>query len=92
MRARTFDGGLFEHVLRRSYSPNELVRTVDEVEHNVIRDCLKRPGFTGDIERHAVANPPAFTGLGSMSAFTVALLHVLHVRRLAPGSQMIFAS
>lgn len=81
MTASPFHSGLFEHALRISYSRNELVRTVDEVEHNVFRECLKLLGFTGDIELHAVADLPAFTGLGSSSAFTVSLLHALHAMK-----------
>jgi D-glycero-alpha-D-manno-heptose-7-phosphate kinase len=39
---------------------------------------LKLCGFEKDIELHTVADLPAFTGLGSSSSFTVALLQALH--------------
>jgi D-glycero-alpha-D-manno-heptose-7-phosphate kinase len=56
----------------------ELVKSADEIEHNVYRECLKLCGLSRDIELHNVADLPAFTGLGSSSAFTVSLLQALH--------------
>ena len=56
----------------------ELVEKLETLEHNVYRECLKLCGLKKDIELHAVADLPAFTGLGSSSTFTVALLQALH--------------
>ncbi|HLO85278.1 MAG TPA: hypothetical protein VK203_09740 [Nostocaceae cyanobacterium] len=69
---------LFDYSIRVSYRQVELVKTVDEIEHKVYRECLKLCGLDKDIELHNVADLPAFTGLGSSSAFTVSLLHALH--------------
>jgi D-glycero-alpha-D-manno-heptose-7-phosphate kinase len=69
---------LFDYSVRISYRQVELVKTVDEIEHKVYRECLKFCGLDKDIELHNVADLPAFTGLGSSSAFTVSLLHALH--------------
>jgi D-glycero-alpha-D-manno-heptose-7-phosphate kinase len=69
---------LFDYSIRVSYRKVELARTVDEIEHRVFRECLKLCGFEKDVELHNVADLPAFTGLGSSSAFTVSLLHALH--------------
>ncbi|MBE9117184.1 GHMP kinase [Lusitaniella coriacea LEGE 07157] len=69
---------LFEYSARVSYRKVELVKKVDEIEHNVYRECLKLCGLEKDIEVHNVADLPAFTGLGSSSTFTVSLLHALH--------------
>ena len=41
-------------------------------------ECLRLLKLERDIELHTVADLPAFTGLGSSSAFTVSLLHALH--------------
>jgi D-glycero-alpha-D-manno-heptose-7-phosphate kinase len=76
--ASTFLSHLFDYAVRLSYRQNELVRRVEDIEHNVFRECLKLVGLDRDIELHAVADLPAFTGLGSSSAFTVSLLHALH--------------
>lgn len=76
--ASPFLSELFDYAIRISYRQNELVKRVDDIEHNVFRECLRLLGFERDIELHAVADLPAFTGLGSSSAFTVSLLHALH--------------
>jgi D-glycero-alpha-D-manno-heptose-7-phosphate kinase len=76
--ASPFLSELFDYAIRISYRQNELVKRVDDIEHNVFRECLRLLGFERDIELHTVADLPAFTGLGSSSAFTVSLLHALH--------------
>jgi D-glycero-alpha-D-manno-heptose-7-phosphate kinase len=76
--ASPFLSHLFDYSIRVSYRQAEFVKTVDEIQHNVYRECLKLCGFRKDIELHNVADLPAFTGLGSSSAFTVSLLHALH--------------
>ncbi|BCL35889.1 hypothetical protein [Nostoc sp. MS1] len=76
--ASTFLSRLFDYSIRVSYRKVELVKNVDEIEHSVYRECLKFCGLDKDIELHNVADLPAFTGLGSSSAFTVSLLHALH--------------
>jgi D-glycero-alpha-D-manno-heptose-7-phosphate kinase len=76
--ASTFLSHLFDYAVRLSYRENELVKRVEDIRHNVFRECLKLLGLCRDIELHAVADLPAFTGLGSSSAFTVSLLHALH--------------
>src|SRR6266852_3559238 len=76
--ASPFPSKLFDYVLRLSYRKNELVKDVTAIEHNVFRACLQLCGLESDLELHTVADLPAFTGLGSSSAFTVSLLHALH--------------
>lgn len=76
--ASPFLSHLFDYAVRVSYRKVELVRNLAEIEHNVYRECLRLCGLDRDIELHNVADLPAFTGLGSSSAFTVSLLHVLH--------------
>jgi D-glycero-alpha-D-manno-heptose-7-phosphate kinase len=74
---RTFDPRL---IVR--YSKFEDVQTVDEVQHPIIRECLRmfdiqRPSH----EITSMADIPAGTGLGSSGSFTTALLKALHVER-----------
>jgi D-glycero-alpha-D-manno-heptose-7-phosphate kinase len=69
---------LFDYSIRISYRQVELVKSVDDIQHNVYRECLKLCGLEKDVELHNLADLPAFTGLGSSSAFTVSLLHALH--------------
>ena len=76
--ASPFFSHLFDYSVRVSYRKVELVKTISEMEHRVFRECLKFCNLEKDIELHNVADLPAFTGLGSSSAFTVSLLHALH--------------
>jgi D-glycero-alpha-D-manno-heptose-7-phosphate kinase len=76
--ATPFPSRLFDYKIRLSYSRGELVHTTGEIQHPVFRACLELLGLREDIELHAVADLPAFTGLGSSSSFTVTLLHALH--------------
>lgn len=69
---------LFDYSIRISYRQVELVKTVDEIQHKVYRECLKLCGLERDLELHSLADLPAFTGLGSSSSFTLSLLHALH--------------
>lgn len=69
---------LFDYTTRISYRKVELVNNIEDIEHNVYRECLKFCGLDKNIEIHHVADLPAFTGLGSSSSFTVSLLHALH--------------
>jgi D-glycero-alpha-D-manno-heptose-7-phosphate kinase len=76
--ASPFLSHLFDYSIRLSYRKVELVRHHHEIEHRVFRECLKLCGLEKDIELQTMADLPAFTGLGSSSSFTVALLHALH--------------
>jgi D-glycero-alpha-D-manno-heptose-7-phosphate kinase len=76
--ASPFLSQLFDYSIRISYRKVEIVKEVHGIEHNVFRECLKLCQLERDIELHNCADLPAFTGLGSSSAFTVALLHALH--------------
>ncbi|MGA2865442.1 MAG: GHMP kinase [Verrucomicrobiota bacterium] len=76
--ASPFLSHLFDYSVRVSYRKVELARQLADLEHNVYRECLKLCGLDKDIELHALADLPAFTGLGSSSTFTVSLLHALH--------------
>jgi len=78
LTASPFPSHLFDYTIRLSYRQVELVKNLSEIQHNVYRECLRFCGLERDIELHNVADLPAFTGLGSSSTFTVALLHALH--------------
>jgi D-glycero-alpha-D-manno-heptose-7-phosphate kinase len=61
------------------YSHMERVRTVDEVQHPLIREALRLTGVvTPHLEITSMADIPAGTGLGSSGSFTTALLKALH--------------
>lgn len=71
----------FEHRIRLVYRRIETCRTIDEIEHPVVRETLKYLGFDRGIELHHDGDLPARSGMGSSSAFTVGLLHALYALR-----------
>jgi D-glycero-alpha-D-manno-heptose-7-phosphate kinase len=71
----------FEHRIRLVYRKIETCKTVDEIAHPVVREGLKFLTIDRGIELHHDGDLPARSGMGSSSAFTVALLHALHALR-----------
>ena len=71
----------FDDKIRVVYSGNELVDSIDEVKHNIIREALKLVGITKGIEVIYMADIPlsgAGIGLASSSALAVGVLNALH--------------
>ena len=69
---------LFSGGIRLSYSKTENVKSIMDIEHPLIRESMKALKFNESIELGSFADVPGTgTGLGSSSAFTVALLAVL---------------
>jgi len=68
----------FDDSLRVSYSQTEIVDTVDEIKHDLVRETLRLVGIKGGVEITSIADIPAQTGLGSSSSFTVGLLNALY--------------
>ena len=54
------------------YSKNELVDSVESIEHRIIKTVFRDYGISG-VDFNSSADVPAGTGLGSSSAFTVGL-------------------
>lgn len=64
------------------YSKMERVRTLDEIEHPIIREAMRLAGVAAPaLELSSMADIPAGTGLGSSGSFTTALLQALHAHR-----------
>jgi D-glycero-alpha-D-manno-heptose-7-phosphate kinase len=69
----------FEPEFIIKYSKTEMVRTVDEIKHPIIREALKLvPVGAPHLEIVSHSDIPAGTGLGSSGSFTIALLRALH--------------
>ena len=54
---------------------------VEDIEHAGVRGCLQYLEITDGVEVNHAGDLPARSGLGSSSAFTVGMLHALHVLR-----------
>jgi D-glycero-alpha-D-manno-heptose-7-phosphate kinase len=68
----------FYDSIRLSYSQMEIVDTVAQINHRIFKAALDLLGSEPGIELHSTADVPAGCGLGTSSAFTVALLNALH--------------
>src|SRR4051812_31516374 len=61
------------------YSKMERVKTIDELQHPIVRESLRMLGVQApNLEITSMADIPAGTGLGSSGSFTTALLRALH--------------
>lgn len=67
-------GGTF----RVSYSKTEICDGVENLEHPIVRECLKSLAMDSGLEIVSIADLPAQSGMGSSSSFTVGLLSALH--------------
>jgi len=64
------------------YSRLERVKTVEEIQHPIVREALKLAGLQeAGLEITSMADIPAGTGLGSSGSFTTALLKALHAHQ-----------
>jgi D-glycero-alpha-D-manno-heptose-7-phosphate kinase len=63
------------------YSKTEQVDRVEDIQHPLFREAMKLTGVSDGVELVSIADLPANSGLGSSSAFTVALLNALHAYR-----------
>lgn len=72
---------LFFEPIRVNYSKSEQVDSVEELQNNIARECLKFLNVEPPIYISTVGDVPASTGLGGSSAFAVGLLNALHAYR-----------
>ncbi|MEC7788672.1 MAG: GHMP kinase [Chloroflexota bacterium] len=72
---------LFNETYRLSYSKTEHVNTLDEIENDIARECLRLIHVDPPLFIATAADLPASSGLGSSSSFAVGLLYALHAMR-----------
>jgi D-glycero-alpha-D-manno-heptose-7-phosphate kinase len=69
----------FDSRIRASYSVTEIVDSVGQVQHELIRECMQKLRIDGGIEITSISDIPSQgTGLGSSSSYTVGLLKALY--------------
>ncbi len=69
----------FGDQIRIGYTQTELVDRVDEIEHALVRECLRKTGITKGLEISTMGDIPSDgSGLGSSSTVTVGLLNALY--------------
>jgi D-glycero-alpha-D-manno-heptose-7-phosphate kinase len=69
----------FEKGFRISYSQTEIVNSLEEIKHELVRESCRLAGIDGGIEVTTIADIPSRgTGLGSSSTVTVGVLNALY--------------
>jgi D-glycero-alpha-D-manno-heptose-7-phosphate kinase len=85
---------VFDYNYRIAWRIIEQARTINEIQHPVVREVLRNYGRASDpgFEISYNADLPARSGLGSSSAFTVAALHALFRHQGRPVSKSILTN
>lgn len=69
----------FDDKIRVGYTRTELVDSIDEVEHELVRECLRKTGISKGIEIATMGDIPSQgSGMGSSSTVTVGLLNAMY--------------
>jgi D-glycero-alpha-D-manno-heptose-7-phosphate kinase len=69
----------FDQLLRIGYTRTEMVESVGEVQHELIREALHKTGISRGVEVTTMGDiPSAGSGLGSSSTVTVGALHAMY--------------
>ncbi len=69
----------FDDSIRVSYSSMEFVNSLEDVQHDLVREAMRLTGVTSGVEITTIADIPGRgTGLGSSSSVTVGLLNAMH--------------
>ncbi len=72
----------FDQLLRIGYTHTEMVECVDDIQHELIREALRKTGIRQGIEITTMADiPSAGSGLGSSSSVMVGALHAMYTYR-----------
>jgi D-glycero-alpha-D-manno-heptose-7-phosphate kinase len=69
----------FDQMLRVGYTRTEMVESLDDIQHELIRESLRRTGICSGVEVTTMGDIPSQgSGLGSSSTVTVGALHAMH--------------
>lgn len=70
----------FGSLIRVSYTKQEMVESVDDLQHELIREALKKTGITRGVEVTTMGDiPTEGSGLGSSSTVTVGALQAMYL-------------
>ena len=68
----------FDDKIRVGYTKTELVDSIDEIQHELIREAFRFSGVEKGVEITTMGDIPAGSGLGSSSTVTVGALHAMY--------------
>ncbi len=72
---------LLDRKIRVQYTRSETADHPDQIQHDLVREALKRHNIYSRMEISSIADIPAGTGLGSSGCFLVGLLNALRCYR-----------
>lgn len=75
----TLNRPVTDNLIRLKYSNSEIVESISQIKHLLIKEALKLTGVTAGVELSFIADIPAGTGMGSSGSFLVSMLKALHV-------------
>jgi D-glycero-alpha-D-manno-heptose-7-phosphate kinase len=70
---------IFKEAYRLNYSKTESAQSLECIENNIARECLRLIDVEPPLYIATAADLPTSAGLGSSSSFAVGLLHALHL-------------
>ena len=69
----------FDDRIRIGYSKTELVDDIDDIQHDLVRECLRKTGIRKRVEIATMGDiPSSGSGMGSSSTVTVGLLNAMY--------------
>lgn len=68
---------VLDYRYKLSYSKVEMVGTLEEIQHPVVREVIRHAALTDSLDLSIMADLPARSGLGSSSSFTVGFLNLV---------------
>jgi D-glycero-alpha-D-manno-heptose-7-phosphate kinase len=81
----------FDDLIRVGYTKTEIVERVGQVQHELVREALRKTGIIQRVEIATMADIPSEgSGLGASSAVTVGLLNAMYayLGEVAPAEQL----
>ncbi len=69
----------FDAKLRIGYTKTEIVDNIDDIQHELVRECLRKTGIRKGVEITTMGDiPSSGSGMGSSSTVTVGLLNAMY--------------
>ena len=82
----------FDDKIYINYSRKEIIDRVDEIEHDLVREAMRKTGIEKGVEITTLADVPSEgTGLGSSSSVTVGLLNTFYLYQVQSQPAAILA-
>ncbi len=82
----------FDDKIYINYSRKEIIDSVDEIKHDLVRESMRKTGIEKGVEITTLADVPSEgTGLGSSSSVTVGLLNTFYLYQVQSQPAAILA-